>query len=144
MEKVIKIFTDGSCIGNPGKGGWAALIKVDNKEITLSGNELETTNNRMELTAAIEALKYFKKNTDMCIYTDSNYLKNGITSWIKSWKNNNWKTSARKPVKNIDLWQSLDNLVIGHNIQWFWVKAHAGHIENEIVDKMAREEAING
>ncbi len=134
---VIEIFTDGSCKGNPGKGGWAALLRWHEKTKTISGGENDTTNNRMEVTAAIKALEIIKKPSDILIYTDSQYLKKGISEWIYSWRNNNWKTSNNKPVKNQDLWEALDKLTSIHNVQWKWVKGHAGHEENEIVDKLA-------
>ncbi len=134
----IKIYTDGACSGNPGKGGWAALI-IDSKlnQSSISGSESNTTNNRMELTAPIMALKKIKRNSEVTIYTDSKYVKNGITVWIKKWKLNNWKSSSRKPVKNKDLWVELDVSCLKYKITWKWVKAHAGNKYNNLVDKLA-------
>ena len=134
----IKIYTDGACSGNPGKGGWASLI-IDSKfnQSSISGSESNTTNNRMELIAPIMALKKIKRNSEVTIYTDSKYVKNGITVWIKKWKLNNWKSSSRKPVKNKDLWIELDVLCLKHKITWKWVKAHAGNKYNNLVDELA-------
>jgi ribonuclease HI len=136
---VIEIYTDGACRGNPGPGGWGVLLRYDHHEKKLSGHEDHTTNNRMELTAVIQGLSALKKPCKIIITTDSQYVKNGITQWIFQWKKNNWKTADKKPVKNIDLWQALDELIQSHTIEWHWVKAHNGHIENEIVDKLAVE-----
>lgn len=139
---MIKIYTDGSCINNPGKGGWCALILKDNEEIILKGNEKDSTNNKMELTSVIEALKYIKNNninSKIELYTDSNYVKNGITVWIYNWLKNNWKTANKKPVLNKELWLELFNLQQNLKIEWNWVKAHNGNHYNEIVDKTARE-----
>tara|TARA_B100000401_G_C52394323_1_gene525782 strand:- start:96 stop:518 length:423 start_codon:yes stop_codon:yes gene_type:complete len=133
----LKIFTDGACSGNPGKGGWAAIILDGNKQSILSGSESNTTNNRMELMAPIMALKKVKKNSEITIYTDSKYVKDGITEWIKKWKLNNWKSASKKPVKNKDLWVKLDNTCEKHKISWKWVKAHAGNKMNNLVDKLA-------
>ena len=134
----LKIYTDGACSGNPGKGGWAAIILYsDLKELNISGSEKNTTNNRMELTAPIMALKKIKKKTEITIYTDSRYVRDGITDWINKWKLNNWKSSNRKPVKNKDLWIKLDDLCKAHKINWKWVKAHAGNKYNNLVDKLA-------
>ena len=136
----IEIFTDGACSGNPGKGGWGAILRHKQTEKELSGAENETTNNRMELTAVIEALKALKTTCIITLYTDSRYVMDGINQWLPNWKKNNWKTSNKKSeVKNIDLWQQLDELVQQHEIKWIWVKGHAGHSENERVDKLARE-----
>ncbi len=136
----IEIFTDGACSGNPGKGGWGAILRHKETEKELSGAENETTNNRMELTAVIEALKALKTTCIITLYTDSRYVMDGINQWLPNWKKNNWKTSNKKSeVKNIDLWQQLDELVQQHEIKWIWVKGHAGHSENERVDKLARE-----
>lgn len=136
----IEIFTDGACSGNPGKGGWGAILRHKETEKELSGAENETTNNRMELTAVIEALKALKTTCIITLYTDSRYVMDGINQWLPNWKKNNWKTSNKKSeVKNIDLWQQLDELVQQHEIKWIWVKGHAGHPENERVDKLARE-----
>ena len=132
-----KIYTDGACSGNPGKGGWAAIILNDKSQINISGSENNTTNNRMELMATIMALKKIKKKSEIIIYTDSKYVKNGITDWIKKWKTNNWKSSNRKPVKNKDLWVKLDNCCSKHTVIWKWVKAHAGNEFNNIADRNA-------
>ena len=137
------IYTDGACSGNPGPGGWGAIIIDEKKnQINLSGKEKLTTNNRMELTAPIMALKKIKKNSEIIIYTDSIYLKNGITIWIKNWKNNGWKSANKKPVKNKDLWVTLNKAAEKKLIFWKWVKAHAGNKYNELADKLATE-AIN-
>ena len=138
MNKV-QIFTDGACRGNPGKGGWGALLQFDGEEREICGGEMLTTNNRMELQAAIEALKVLKQTYEIDLTTDSSYVKNGITQWLAKWKTNNWLTSNRKPVKNIDLWQELDKLTQKHNIRWHWIKGHSGHIGNEIADKLANK-----
>ena len=137
MSKVVEIYTDGACRGNPGPGGWGALLRFEQSEKELMGAESNTTNNRMELTAAIRALQALTRPCRVCITTDSVYVKNGITQWIETWKKNNWRTSARKPVKNVDLWQQLDLACITHDIEWCWVKGHSGHIENERVDLLA-------
>jgi ribonuclease HI len=132
------IYTDGACSGNPGPGGWGAVILDEvNKEISISGKEKSTTNNRMELMAPIMALKKIKKNSKIIIYTDSTYLKNGITTWIKNWEKNGWKNANKKPVKNKDLWIALNKLSKEQIIDWKWVKAHAGNKYNEIADKLA-------
>ena len=138
----VEIFTDGACSGNPGPGGWGAILRHKSAEKELSGGAAETTNNRMELTAVIEALKALKAACDITIYTDSRYVMDGVTQWLPNWKKNNWRTSNKKnAVKNIDLWQSLDELLSRHQIQWIWVKGHAGHPENERVDQLARDQA---
>ena len=133
----LKLFTDGACSGNPGKGGRAAIILDGNKQSIHSGSESNTTNNRMELMAPIMALKKVKKNSEITIYTDSKYVKDGITEWIKKWKLNNWKSASKKPVKNKDLWVKLDSTCEKHKISWKWVKAHAGNKMNNLVDKLA-------
>ena len=133
----MQIFTDGACRGNPGKGGWGALLQFDGEEREICGGEMLTTNNRMELQAAIEALKVLKQTCEIDLTTDSSYVKNGITQWLAKWKSNNWLTSNRKPVKNIDLWQELDELTQKHSIRWHWIKGHSGHIGNESADKLA-------
>ncbi|PPR35487.1 MAG: Ribonuclease HI [Alphaproteobacteria bacterium MarineAlpha6_Bin4] len=139
MESV-DIYTDGSCIGNPGPGGWSFIIKNESKKIKeYSGSEKYTTNNRMELTAAIEAVKYFKKKTRINIYTDSKYVKEGITIWINKWKLNSWKTSNKKDVKNSDLWKSLDQKIMNHEVHWVWVKGHNENILNERADFLAKD-----
>ena len=142
MNEII-IYTDGSCLGNPGKGGWAALIIQNNTEETLIGSEKETTNNRMELTAAINALLKIKQNKKIKIYTDSKYVKDGIQKWINNWKLNNWKNANKKDVKNKDLWIKLDNLIDKKEITWNWVKAHSINEYNNKVDLLARN-AANG
>ena len=133
----IKIYTDGACSGNPGKGGWAAIILDGKDQYNISGSENNTTNNRMELTAPIMALKKIKKKTEITIYTDSKYVKNGITDWIKKWKLNNWRSSSKKTVKNKDLWLKLDNSCQKHKVIWKWVKAHAGNKYNNLADELA-------
>ena len=136
----VEIFTDGACSGNPGPGGWGAILRCRDVEKELSGGEAQTTNNRMELTAVITALQALKKPCNITLYTDSKYVMEGVTSWLANWKKNGWKTSNKKsPVKNVDLWQQLDGLLTAHEIRWVWVKGHAGHPENERVDKLARE-----
>ncbi|RDX36906.1 ribonuclease HI [Kangiella sp. HD9-110m-PIT-SAG07] len=135
--KTIEIFTDGACKGNPGPGGWGALLRSGKHEKRLYGGELETTNNRMELMAAIEALKALKRTSKVELTTDSVYVKNGINQWLEGWKAKGWKTAAKKPVKNKDLWQALDEQVSKHHINWHWVKGHSGHAENEIADELA-------
>ncbi len=139
MSERITIFTDGACSGNPGPGGWGAILVLGDKRKELSGGEKETTNNRMELMAAIQSLQALKRACAVDLYTDSAYVKNGITGWIFGWKRNGWKTADKKPVKNADLWQMLDDLTRQHDIAWHWVKGHAGHPENERADELARE-----
>ncbi|MBO6492123.1 MAG: ribonuclease HI [Pelagibacteraceae bacterium] len=138
---MIKIYTDGSCLGNPGFGGWAAIIFLNDKKIKIKGKKKNTTNNQMELMASIKALKKIPVGKKVQIYTDSKYVKMGITEWIKSWKKNNWKTSSKKKVKNKDLWKELDRLSEKHQIKWLWVKGHSGDIVNEEVDQLAKEAA---
>ena len=133
----IKVYTDGACSGNPGKGGWAAIILDGNNQSSISGSENNTTNNRMELMAPIMALKKIKAQSEITIYTDSKYVKDGITVWIKKWKLNNWVSASRKPVKNKDLWIKLDNLCHKHKVIWKWVKAHTGNKMNDLVDKLS-------
>ena len=135
--KIIKIYTDGACRGNPGPGGWGALILKDNEEIKLNGGQNDTTNNQMELTAVIKALDFFSESTEIEIFTDSKYVMDGITEYIKKWKVNGWKTASKKPVKNSDLWKQLDALSVQHSIRWNWVKGHSGHRENDIEDELA-------
>lgn len=135
---MIIIYTDGACSGNPGPGGWGALIIDDQNETELCGGEADTTNNRMELQAAIEALRATEGASEVILYTDSQYVKNGINTWIHGWKKNGWKTAARKPVKNKDLWQSLDQEIEGRAIDWRWVKGHDGDPGNERADALAR------
>ena len=136
---MINIYTDGACSGNPGKGGWGVVILVNNKEILLNGGDQLTTNNKMELTAAIKALEYFEIKKDLNIYTDSKYVKDGIESWIINWKKNGWKTSTKKIVKNKELWIQLDDLINKHNVNWKWVKGHSGLEYNEKADELARK-----
>jgi ribonuclease HI len=136
--KIVDVFTDGACSGNPGPGGWGAILRYGAVEKELSGGEAATTNNRMELMAAIAALEAMKNTTHVRLHTDSQYVKNGITTWIHNWKRSGWKTSDKKPVKNVDLWQRLDAALKSHKIEWIWVKGHAGHVENERADALAR------
>ncbi|GGE91960.1 ribonuclease HI [Stappia taiwanensis] len=138
MSKVI-IHTDGACSGNPGPGGWGALLRFGEHERELCGGARETTNNRMELTAAIEALEALKRPCTVELHTDSTYVRNGITQWLANWKRRDWRTSDKKPVKNADLWQRLDAARGRHDVSWHWVKGHAGHEENERADALARE-----
>ena len=135
-----KVYTDGACSGNPGKGGWAAVILDGKSQTSISGSENKTTNNRMELMAPIMALKKIKNKSEIIIYTDSRYVKDGITEWIKKWKLNNWKSSNKKPVKNKDLWLKLDKSCKKHNVSWKWVKAHAENKYNNLVDELAVSE----
>ena len=138
MQRV-EIFTDGACSGNPGAGGWGAILRCRNVEKELSGGECETTNNRMEMTAVISALQALKCPCNITLYTDSRYVLDGVTKWLPNWKKNNWKTANKKSeVKNMDLWQILDALLPQHEIRWVWVKGHNGHPENERVDELAR------
>ena len=138
---MIKIYTDGSCIGNPGKGGWAAIIINNNNKKIISGRKKNTTNNQMELMAAIEALKKIPKDQEVQMYTDSKYVKMGITEWIKKWSQNDWKTSSKQKVKNIELWKELNDISKKHKIEWHWVKAHAGNPNNEEADELAKKAA---
>jgi ribonuclease HI len=135
--KKIEIFTDGACRGNPGPGGWGALLRYQNKENEVFGGEKDTTNNRMELQAAIEGLKALKERCSVVLTTDSVYVQKGITEWLPGWKKKNWMTAARKPVKNADLWQLLDEQNQRHEVTWAWVKGHSGHRENDIADDLA-------
>ena len=141
-DQLIEIYTDGACLGNPGKGGWGAILLYKGHKKEISGSKADTTNNQMELKAVIEALKHIKKSLKIIIYTDSTYVKDGITSWILSWKRNGWKTANKKPVKNAELWQELDSLAMSHQIEWRWVKAHNGNKYNELVDELARAAAL--
>ena len=134
----VEIHTDGACSGNPGPGGWAAILTSGPHRKEIRGGELVTTNNRMELMAAIMALEALKRPSLVDLYTDSAYLRNGITSWIHTWKGNNWRTADKKPVKNVELWQRLDRALGEHEIRWHWIKGHAGHPENERADELAR------
>ncbi len=140
MKDKIEIFTDGACRGNPGPGGWGAVLRCDDgKEKLLYGAEQHTTNNRMELLAAINGLAALKKDCHVSLTTDSQYVKNGITQWIHNWQRNGWKTADKKPVKNQDLWQQLKALIDQHTIEWHWVKGHSGHPENELADQLANK-----
>jgi len=137
----IEIYTDGACLGNPGRGGYGAILMYKHHKKEISGSEKETTNNRMELRAVIEGLKSLKKSSEVIIYTDSKYVMDGIMKWISNWKKNGWRTADRKPVKNSDLWQDLEIEVEKHKIEWVWVKGHAGNHFNELVDELARKAA---
>ena len=137
MNKTVEIYTDGACLGNPGPGGWGAILIYNEHQKEISGGEKETTNNRMEIRAVIEALRILKKSSKITVYTDSIYVKDGITKWISAWKKNGWRTSDKKPVKNDDLWKRLDELAQQHDIEWLWVKGHAGHEGNERADQLA-------
>jgi ribonuclease HI len=136
---MVDAYTDGACSGNPGPGGWGALLRITGRERELSGAEPATTNNRMELMAAISALEALKRPCKVRLYTDSTYVRDGVTKWIHGWKKNGWKTSDKKPVKNVDLWQRLDAARTPHQVEWIWVKGHSGHAENDRVDTLARE-----
>lgn len=138
MAKV-EIFTDGACRGNPGPGGWGVVMRYGSHEKTLKGSEVETTNNRMELMAAIMGLEALKRGCEVSVTTDSQYVRNGITQWLHNWKKRNWKTADKKPVKNQDLWQRLDRATHEHAIEWHWVRGHTGHPENEHADQLANE-----
>ncbi len=137
MEQ-IEIFTDGACSGNPGPGGWGAILRAGSHEKEIWGGEPATTNNRMELTAVIRALELLKRPVSARIYTDSQYVQKGISEWIHGWKARGWKTASKAPVKNVDLWQALDRATLSHSLEWVWVKGHAGHAENERADELAR------
>ena len=138
VQKVVDIFTDGACSGNPGPGGWGAVLRYDGHEKDIYGGERLTTNNRMELMAAIMALEGLKRPVKVRLHTDSQYVKNGITQWIRGWKRNGWRTADKKPVKNVDLWQRLEAALERHEVSWHWVRGHAGHPENERADALAR------
>jgi ribonuclease HI len=142
--KHVTIFTDGACLGNPGPGGWAAILRFNGTEKELSGYDPTTTNNRMELQAAIEGLAALTQPCEVDLYTDSQYLRNGMNEWLAKWKRNGWRTADRKPVKNVDLWQRLDHLVQSHTVRWHWVRGHDGHVENERVDQLANAAARGG
>lgn len=147
MSVIVEIFTDGACRGNPGPGGWGAILRYKDSEKELRGAETLTTNNRMELTAAIRALESLKRPCRVSVTTDSVYVRSGITEWLAGWKRANWKTAAKKPVKNVDLWQQLDTAAAPHQIEWHWVKGHNGHVENERADELANQaidEMLNG
>ena len=138
-QGVIEIFTDGACSGNPGPGGWGAVLRYGAVEKELSRAEAQTTNNRMEMMAAIEALEALKRPSRVSLTTDSTYLRDGITKWLTDWKRRGWKTADKKPVKNVDLWQRLEAAITPHQVDWHWVRGHAGHAENERADKLARQ-----
>jgi len=142
-DNIVDAFTDGACSGNPGPGGWGALLRWRGHEKELSGGEPETTNNRMELMAAIQALESLKRPARVRLHTDSTYVKDGITKWLPSWKKRGWKTADKKPVKNVELWQRLEAAAARHDVSWHWVRGHAGHPENERADALAREAIAN-
>lgn len=137
-NRMVDLFTDGACSGNPGPGGWGVLMQWRGEEKELNGGERETTNNRMEMMAAIRGLEALKRPAAVRVHTDSSYLRDGITKWIREWKKNGWKTAAKKPVKNMDLWQRLETAIERHQVEWHWIKGHAGHPENERADALAR------
>ncbi|MCK9282772.1 MAG: ribonuclease HI [Rhodocyclaceae bacterium] len=137
-DEIIDIYTDGACSGNPGPGGWGALLRIGSHEKELFGGEAATTNNRMELTAVIEALRALTRPVQARVHTDSQYVQKGISEWIFGWKRRGWKTADKQPVKNVDLWQALDEQAARHKVEWHWVRGHAGHVENERADALAR------
>ena len=137
-QEIVDIFTDGACSGNPGPGGWVAILRTDGREKELCGGEPDTTNNRMELTAVIEALKALKRPVKALVHTDSQYVQKGISEWIHAWKRRGWRTAAKQAVKNADLWRALDDQAAQHRVEWLWVRGHAGHAENERADALAR------
>ena len=143
MSDAVHIWTDGACLGNPGPGGWGALLRWNGHERELSGGEAETTNNRMELMAAIRGLESLRRSCRVVLTTDSQYVRKGITEWMTNWKKNGWKTASKKPVKNAELWQRLDKARERHEVQWDWVKGHSGHPENERADELASAAARN-
>lgn len=138
MAEIVDIYTDGACSGNPGPGGWGVLMRYGRHEKELCGGEVETTNNRMEMMAVIQALSALKKRSTVHLHTDSKYVMDGVNQWLAGWKARGWKTAAKKPVKNQDLWQQIDSLLSDHDVTFFWVKGHAGHPENERADELAR------
>ena len=138
-DGVVEVYADGACKGNPGPGGWGVLLRVGGHETEMFGGEAQTTNNRMELTAVIEGLRSLKPGTVARVYTDSQYVQTGISEWIHGWKRRGWQTADRKPVKNVDLWKTLDGVAQQHNVTWHWVKGHAGHPENERADALANK-----
>ena len=138
-DEVVEIYSDGACRGNPGPGGWGALLRARGVEKELWGGEAQTTNNRMELTAVIRALEALKRPSRVRLYTDSQYVQKGISSWIRDWKRRGWRTADKKPVKNEDLWRRLDELAALHDVEWHWVRGHAGHAENERADRLANK-----
>jgi len=139
MSQITEIFTDGACRGNPGPGGWGAFLRYGSYEKRICGGEEETTNNRMELSAAIFGLKALNRSCSVRLTTDSQYVRKGITQWIHGWKKNGWMTSSKQPVKNADLWKQLDALVNQHQVEWHWIKGHSGHKENDIADQLANQ-----
>ena len=141
-RKIVEIHTDGACLGNPGPGGWAALLRCKGREREVVGGDSDTTNNRMELMAAIAGLEALKRPCEVVLTTDSQYVKLGVEQWMARWRANGWRTSDRKPVKNQDLWERLSAALAGHRVSWHWVKGHAGHAENERVDVLARDAAL--
>jgi ribonuclease HI len=141
-KDAVEVFTDGACLGNPGPGGWAALLRYKTVEKYISGGERETTNNRMELMAAIRALETLRRSSAVRLTTDSQYVKQGIETWLARWIANGWQTAGKKPVKNQDLWERLAAAAAGHRVDWQWTRGHSGHVENEQVDKLARDAAI--
>ena len=143
LKQILKIYTDGACRGNPGLGGWGAILKYDNRIKEINGFSEKTTNNIMELTAVIKSLQELNRPCNIIITTDSNYVKDGITKWIHNWKKNGWKTANKKPVKNKNLWLELDNLVKQHQINWQWIKGHSGHPDNEKADQLANDAIDN-
>ncbi|MBL7480955.1 ribonuclease HI [Legionella bononiensis] len=136
---IVEIYTDGACKGNPGPGGWGVLLRYQGVERTLHGGEAHTTNNRMELMAAIKGLESLKRPCEVDLYTDSKYVQQGMKEWLASWKKNGWRNSKKEPVKNADLWMSLDQLASTHKVTWHWVKGHSGHLENDLVDALANQ-----
>lgn len=141
--ETVEVFTDGACLGNPGPGGWAALLRKGTREREISGGETDTTNNRMELMAAIAGIEALKRTCTVAVTTDSEYVRRGVEEWMKRWQANGWMTSDRKPVKNRDLWERLAAALKDHTVSWHWVRGHAGHAENERVDQLAREAALH-
>ena len=139
MSQIVEVYTDGACRGNPGPGGWGVLLRYGNTEKELYGGEADTTNNRMELMAAIQALENLKRESKVILTTDSQYVRKGITEWIANWKKRGWKTSSKQPVKNKDLWQRLDKAATQHRVEWHWVRGHTGHPENERADQLANK-----
>jgi len=139
VGEVVEMYTDGACRGNPGPGGWGVVLRYKGREKTLYGGESHTTNNRMELMAAIAGLEALKRRSQVALTTDSQYVKRGITEWMSDWKRRGWKTADRKPVKNVDLWQRLDDLVGKHQVSWHWVRGHTGHVDNERADSLANQ-----
>jgi ribonuclease HI len=138
-EEVVEVYSDGACRGNPGPGGWGVLLRSNGTEKELWGGEADTTNNRMELTAVIRALEALKRPSRVRVYTDSQYVQKGISEWVHSWKRRGWRTADKKPVKNVDLWKRLDELAALHQVEWHWVRGHAGHVENERADRLANK-----